>query len=219
MSNIEQYLADILAARYGEEVRQSIHDAIKQCYEDGRAGAIDLEARADIAAETTAREALDTRVEALENDTTTAAEVTYDDTTTQLGATDVQGAIGALNNNLTDSVVPVDVTATFGSSAFTNKVAFCKKIGKMIFYNIRFTTGNATYPTSTSFALLNHPSSDLPADQQHASMVQNGFIMHGTSITFATARSVTSDIRTGIYSGETLQANEDVYAFGFIMLK
>lgn len=45
MSNIEQYLADILAARYGEEVRQSIHDAIQQCYEDGRAGAIDLEAR------------------------------------------------------------------------------------------------------------------------------------------------------------------------------
>lgn len=107
MSNIEQYLADILAARYGEEVRQSIHDAIQQCYKDGRAGAIDLEAREDIAAETTAREALDTRVngidtrvETLENDTTTAEEVTYDDTSTQLGATNVQGAIGALNNNL-----------------------------------------------------------------------------------------------------------------------
>lgn len=111
MSNIEQYLADILAARYGEEVRQSIHDAIQQCYEDGRAGAIDLEARADIAAETTAREALDTRVngidtrvETLENDTTTAEEVTYDDTSTQLGATNVQGAIGALNNNLTNGI-------------------------------------------------------------------------------------------------------------------
>lgn len=108
MSNIEQYLADILAARYGEEVRQSIHDAIEQCYEDGRAGAIDLEARADIAAETTAREALDTRVEALENDTTTAAEVTYDDTSTQLGATDVQGAIGALNNNLTNGINEIE---------------------------------------------------------------------------------------------------------------
>lgn len=212
MSNIEQYLADILAARYGEEVRQSIHDAIEQCYEDGRAGAIDLEARADIAS-------LDTRVETLESDTTTAAEVTYDDTTTQLGATDVQGAIGALNNNLTDSVVPVDVTVTFGSSAFTNKVAFCKKIGKMIFYNISFTTGNVTYPTSTSFALLSQLSSDLPTDQQHTSMAQNGFIKHGTSITFVTARSSTGDLRIGIYSGETLRANEDVYAFGFIMLK
>ena len=106
MSNIEQYLADILAARYGEEVRQSIHDAIEQCYEDGRAGAIDLEAREDIAA-------LDTRVETLENDTTTAAEVTYDDTSTQLGATDVQGAIGALNNNLANCWKIAKASATF----------------------------------------------------------------------------------------------------------
>ena len=113
MSNIEQYLADILAARYGEEVRQSIHDAIQQCYEDGRAGAIDLEARADIAAETTAREALDTRVETLENDTTTAEEVTYDDTDTQLGATDVQGAIGALNNNLANKLNVSTSSGTF----------------------------------------------------------------------------------------------------------
>ena len=113
MSNIEQYLADILSARYGEEVRQSIHDAIQQCYEDGRAGAIDLEARADIAAETTAREALDTRVETLENDTTTAEEVTYDDTDTQLGATDVQGAIGALNNNLANKLDVLTSTDVF----------------------------------------------------------------------------------------------------------
>lgn len=46
---IEKYLGDILAARYGEEVRQSIHDAIHQCYEDGRAGATDLVAREQIA--------------------------------------------------------------------------------------------------------------------------------------------------------------------------
>lgn len=43
--SIEQYLGDILSARYGEEVRQSIHDAIHQCYEDGKAGATDLVAR------------------------------------------------------------------------------------------------------------------------------------------------------------------------------
>lgn len=212
MSNIEQYLADILAARYGEEVRQSIHDAIEQCYEDGRAGAIDLEARADIAS-------LDTRVETLESDTTTAAEVTYDDTTTQLGATDVQGAIGALNNNLTDSVVPVDVTVTFGSNAFTNKVVFCKKIGKMIFYNIRFTTGNVTYPTSSPFALLSQPSSDLPTDQSQTIQTQMGWLLHGTSSSIVNVAGFTGDNRIAIYSDSTLQANKNVYAFGFIMLK
>lgn len=34
MSSIQTYLNKILSAIYGEEVRQSIHDAIKQCYDD-----------------------------------------------------------------------------------------------------------------------------------------------------------------------------------------
>ena len=45
MGNIQDLLAQILSARYGRDVRQSIHDAIETCYEDGHAGAIDLEAR------------------------------------------------------------------------------------------------------------------------------------------------------------------------------
>lgn len=34
MTNIENYLNQILSAVYGKDVRQSIHDAIKQCYDD-----------------------------------------------------------------------------------------------------------------------------------------------------------------------------------------
>lgn len=49
MSNIEQNLEKILASRYGKDVRQSIHDSIHDCYEDGKAGAIDLIARQQIA--------------------------------------------------------------------------------------------------------------------------------------------------------------------------
>lgn len=49
MSNIEQNLAFILSSRYGEDVRQAIHDAIHDCYEDGKAGATDLVAREQIA--------------------------------------------------------------------------------------------------------------------------------------------------------------------------
>jgi hypothetical protein len=45
MANIKDYLSQILKARYGKDVRQSIHDAIHQCYEDGKAGSVDLEAR------------------------------------------------------------------------------------------------------------------------------------------------------------------------------
>lgn len=47
-SNIERYLELILRAVYGKDVRKAIHDAIEQCYTDGNAGAIDLEARQNI---------------------------------------------------------------------------------------------------------------------------------------------------------------------------
>ena len=45
ISTIEQNLNDILNARYGKDVRQAIHDGIEACYEDGKAGAVDLIAR------------------------------------------------------------------------------------------------------------------------------------------------------------------------------
>lgn len=49
MANIQDLLEDILSARYGEEVRGSIHDAIEQCYMDGQMASVDLVARNDIA--------------------------------------------------------------------------------------------------------------------------------------------------------------------------
>ena len=44
-SEIETYLNIILSARYGKDMRQAIHDAIKQVYLDGKAGAVDMVAR------------------------------------------------------------------------------------------------------------------------------------------------------------------------------
>ena len=48
LTNIQDFLEKILKERYGKDVRQSIHDAIQQCYYDGKAGSIDLQARQDI---------------------------------------------------------------------------------------------------------------------------------------------------------------------------
>ena len=45
MSDITTLLAQIKSAVRGDEVRDSIHDAISQCYADGKAGVIDLGAR------------------------------------------------------------------------------------------------------------------------------------------------------------------------------
>lgn len=49
MSDIMENLNKILTSRYGKDVRQSIHDGIRDCYEDGKAGSIDLVAREQIA--------------------------------------------------------------------------------------------------------------------------------------------------------------------------
>jgi len=48
MADITEYLEQIENAVYGKDVRQAIHDGIEQCYEDGKAGAIDLTARNSI---------------------------------------------------------------------------------------------------------------------------------------------------------------------------
>lgn len=45
MADVQNLLKKILSSIYGKDVRQSIHDAIKQCYYDGKAGGNDLEAR------------------------------------------------------------------------------------------------------------------------------------------------------------------------------
>lgn len=73
MSAIETYLDKIKSAVYGKDVRQSIHDGIKQCYYDGKAGATDLEARERAAA---AEARMDTFTALKSGSTTGDAELT-----------------------------------------------------------------------------------------------------------------------------------------------
>jgi len=47
-SKIELYLQTIETAVYGEDMRQAIHDAIKECYKDGDRASIDMTARDSI---------------------------------------------------------------------------------------------------------------------------------------------------------------------------
>lgn len=72
MADVQNLLKKILSAVYGKDVRQSIHDAIKQCYYDGKAGGNDLEAR-DRAAAAEAR--MDTFTQLKSGSTTGDAEL------------------------------------------------------------------------------------------------------------------------------------------------
>lgn len=72
MADVQALLKSILTAIYGKDVRQSIHDAIQQCYYDGKAGGNDLEAR-DRAAAAEAR--MDTFTKLAEGSTSGDAEL------------------------------------------------------------------------------------------------------------------------------------------------
>lgn len=72
MADIQTYLKKILSAVYGKDVRQSIHDAIKQCYYDGKIGAVDLTERERAAK---AEAALGARINNLSNFKSNDAEI------------------------------------------------------------------------------------------------------------------------------------------------
>lgn len=167
MSSITELLANILAAKYGEEVRGSIHDAIELCYTDGKAGANDLQARQLIEAvaavneeQQSALQVLESRVEELEQGEGGSSQQS---TTIDIPTVLVDGGVVEnvqVNNNSTKTQ---HVTFT---TAFTETpkvmVAIGKNVGAVSQYG--YLSANILYPTVTTtgfdFFLANRTGSD-----------------------------------------------------------
>ena len=99
MATIQEYLNNILKAVYGKDVRQNIHDAIQQCYEDGKVGAVDL----------VARQRIDNLAKLPEGSTTGDAEladirVGVDGTEYETAGEAVRGQVSDLKSDLNEKV-------------------------------------------------------------------------------------------------------------------
>lgn len=120
MSNIEQNLQKILSSRYGKDVRQSIHDGIHDCYEDGKAGAVDLVARERI-----------NNLSKLEPGSTTGdaelrdIRIGYDGTEYENAGEAVRGQIGSLSEEIVELK---DVVGQMVFSGFRNELSIVTDI-------------------------------------------------------------------------------------------
>lgn len=167
MSSITDLLAAILAAKKGEEVRGSIHDAIEQCYEDGRAGVNDLQARQLIEAvaavneeQAAALEVLQARVEELESGEGGSSQQS---TTIDIPTVLVDGGVVenvSVNNNST-TTRHITFTTEFTETPKV-MVAIGKNVGAVSQYG--YLSANILYPTVTTtgfdFFLANRTGSD-----------------------------------------------------------
>ena len=120
MAGIQEYLDKIKNAVYGREVRQAIHDGIEQCYKDGKAGAVDLEAR----------QRIDEFTHLAEGSTTGDAELIDGRTVGGETFTNIGGAIRGVNdssdnkfitliNSISSDIDPLSVQFRYGNSAMT----------------------------------------------------------------------------------------------------
>lgn len=117
MADIRDYLNKISTAVYGKDVRQAIRDAIYQCYNDGKAGVIDLIARGridNLVAQSTSTEGnselIDIRVGA-------------DGKTYATAGTAVREQIGKIADELAsipDDILNVHVWGKFSTSKITS---------------------------------------------------------------------------------------------------
>lgn len=110
MATIIENLKKILEARYGKDVRQAIHDSIENCYNDGKAGSIDLQARQMLG---------DTNISSIADGTVTGSVKTLSDK-----ATANEEAISEVNNKLgnTDISAIGDGTLTGGLDALNSNL-------------------------------------------------------------------------------------------------
>lgn len=133
-----------------------------------------------------------------------ATDVSFDDTTAQLGATDVQGAIDALNTDLT----PISQSNIAVLSGLTTNTLTCYVIGKICIVAGNFSIQNSISITTATTILSNLPQAKVRDNNPFIISIHNG----GTY----TARCYGN----AIYSNQTysLSSGTDFYVHGVYVI-
>lgn len=134
MSNIQENLQKILSAVWGKDVRQAIHDAIHDCYEDGSAGSVDLIAREGI--------------EDLEENSATKTELQNEATARSNGDQNVLDELNDYKDEVSQ-ITTVEPTRTQADITIVDAETILRKNGKFVEAKLRFTLNNhITSPTT-----------------------------------------------------------------------
>ena len=175
MATIIENLKKILEARYGKDVRQAIHDSIENCYNDGKAGSIDLQARQMLG---------DTNISSIADGTVTGSVKTLSDE-----ATENESAISEVNSKLgnTDISAIGDGTVTGGLNALNSNL---DRINSKIIYRDVTITGDSIKPGGDISLFCDIPSGYTPLSVEDisSSMVINGML---SSVGIYAGRAIT----------------------------
>lgn len=135
MTRIEELLEAILEAVYGVDVRQSIHDAIQQCYYDSKVGSLDLIARQQISTLVAANNETDGNSELIDIRTGADA-VSYPSAgeAVRQQFTNVHASLDSILKELTDIRVGADETvyASAGESIRVQLTEILSKIEELV---------------------------------------------------------------------------------------
>lgn len=199
MSIISECLRQILSARYGRDVRQAIHDGIQQCYYDGKAGSIDLEARQEIEALKDAKDTTATTSPTMPNSYDGRLKIdeigggeSKQDSTSGKNLLDCSGLTETTSNGVTFTPV------------YENGMLQYINVNGTATALVNYTVATTTYIANQEYVLSGCPSGGGGSTYKIKATNDSKYADYGNGVTFSYTEDTSSSVIIVVYSGTTI---------------